>query len=192
VVGRRRAAWTTPVTRVIRRGQQRPRAFRDWGLSRVPKTAILPALLTVCSTLGLLSIADGANAEKAATSPATTSTPRSTATATPRPMIRPHSTTTTTRSDATTRHASATTPHHTATAPHSTATAPQPKNGLIQSKTKAIGRPSASVAGSNGWPTSAIVAVAALAAVLFAAVTALLLSRRQHNHSAPESYRSSG
>jgi cytoskeletal protein RodZ len=145
----------------------------------------LLALLTACSALAMLAMAEGARAEKAATSPATTSTPHATGTPrptpTPRPATKQHSATATTRSAAT-RHSSATTPHRTATAAlHSTATAPQPtsKSGLPQNDTKAARRIPASTVGSKGWPTSAVVTVAVLgAALLGVAATALRLNRR--------------
>jgi cytoskeletal protein RodZ len=184
----------TAARTMIFRGQRRPRAFRDLGLSTVTRTAILLGLLTACSALGLLAIAEGASAEKAATSPATT-VPHSTAVTPSTATTKHHSTATTTHSKPTTTppHSTAATPNPTATAPRSTATAPQlrAKSGLVQSRARAVHGASASATGSKGWPTSAVVTVAALGAVLLGvAVTALLVSRRRrHNQSAPESLR---
>jgi hypothetical protein len=80
-------------------------------------------------------------------------------------------------------------PSRTATRPnsatiHSTATVPLPaKGGLIQKKARTTRRPSALTTEATAWPTSAVVSVAVLGAVLFCvAVMALFLirSRRQN------------
>jgi hypothetical protein len=81
-------------------------------------------------------------------------------------------------------HSTANTRDSATAAAHSTATAPQvgSKSGLIQNKSsaKVTTHPSALAAGSKDWPTSAIVSVATLGAVLLGVVvTAVLLYRRR-------------